>query len=78
MQRGTALLQAPGKAAKLCQEAVTKACVDMLLSYRKNCAVTSRAGQLILPEPLQLLPLYSLAFIKSPALRCSWVAFLHC
>ncbi|KAK9809653.1 hypothetical protein WJX73_000552 [Symbiochloris irregularis] len=61
--------QAPGKTSKMCTDAATKACVDMLLSYRKNCAVSSRAGQLILPEPLQLLPLYTLALLKSPAFR---------
>lgn len=41
----------------------------MLFSYRKKCASNSSAGQLILPEALRLLPLYTLCAHKMLALR---------
>lgn len=44
-------------------------CVNVLFNYRKHCATASSSGQLILPESLKLLPLYTLATIKSPAVR---------
>ncbi|KAK3254205.1 hypothetical protein CYMTET_36578, partial [Cymbomonas tetramitiformis] len=44
-------------------------CVATLFAYRKFCATTSSTGQLILPEALKLLPLYTLALQKSIALR---------
>jgi len=37
----------------------------ILGSYRNNCAKTQSPGQLILPESLRLLPVYSLGLIKS-------------
>ena len=43
--------------------------MDILVAYRKHCVTNTRAGQLILPEPLQLLPIFTLGLIKSPALR---------
>jgi len=45
------------------------ACVNSLYSYRKYCATTSSSGQLILPEALKLLPLYTLAVQKGTLLR---------
>ncbi|XP_021741740.1 protein transport protein Sec24-like At4g32640 [Chenopodium quinoa] len=53
------------------REQVTNHCVNILHSYRKFCAnlSVSSAGQLILPEALKLLPLYTLALIKSIGLR---------
>ena len=39
--------------------------VEMLLSYRRNCAAHSSPGQLILPESLKLLPLYVTALGKT-------------
>ena len=58
------------------EQMVTK-CVNTLFSYRKFCATTSSSGQLILPEALKLLPLYTLAAQKGtlmrseiPAVRC--------
>ncbi|PPD68150.1 hypothetical protein GOBAR_DD34967 [Gossypium barbadense] len=48
---------------------VTNLCINILLSYRKFCATVSSTGQLILPEALKLLPLYTLALIKSRGLR---------
>lgn len=44
-------------------------CVNVLFNYRKHCASSSSSGQLILPESLKLLPLYTLATLKSRALR---------
>ena len=60
-----------GLSPKACEERASKACVDMLIAYRRHCASSSRAGQLILPEPLQLLPLFTLALSKCPAFRCA-------
>ncbi|XVF39318.1 hypothetical protein PTKIN_Ptkin01aG0025000 [Pterospermum kingtungense] len=51
------------------REQVTNLCINILLSYRKFCATVSSSGQLILPEALKLLPLYTLALIKSTGLR---------
>ncbi|CAO2841330.1 unnamed protein product [Amaranthus hypochondriacus] len=53
------------------REQVTNHCVNILHSYRKFCSnlSASSAGQLILPEALKLLPLYTLALIKSIRLR---------
>jgi protein transport protein SEC24 len=51
------------------REAVTAAAVNVLHSYRRHCATASNPGQLILPEALKLLPLYTLALEKSPCLR---------
>lgn len=43
----------------------------MLFSYRKRCAPNSPAGQLILPEALRVLPLYTLCARKMLALRAN-------
>lgn len=53
----------------LVREQVTNLCINVLLSYRKFCATVTSSGQLILPEALKLLPLYTLALIKSIGLR---------
>lgn len=42
------------------REHITNFCINILLSYRKFCATVSSSGQLILPEALKLLPLYTL------------------
>lgn len=41
----------------------------ILYSYRKRCAPNSPQGQLILPETLRVLPLFSLCAHKILALR---------
>jgi protein transport protein SEC24 len=41
----------------------------ILGAYRRHCATSSSAAQLILPEALKLLPLYTLAMLKSPLLK---------
>ncbi|KAK4765115.1 hypothetical protein SAY86_026205 [Trapa natans] len=51
------------------REQAMNTCINILLSYRKFCATVSSSGQLILPEALKLLPLYSLALLKSAGLR---------
>ncbi|KAA8542857.1 hypothetical protein F0562_024009 [Nyssa sinensis] len=51
------------------REQVTNLCINILHSYRKFCATVSSSGQLILPEALKLLPLYTLALIKSTGLQ---------
>ncbi|CAA2975078.1 transport Sec24-like At4g32640 [Olea europaea subsp. europaea] len=51
------------------REQATNVCINILHSYRKFCATASSSGQLILPEALKLLPLYTLALLKSTGLR---------
>ncbi|RLO13526.1 hypothetical protein DYB28_006752, partial [Aphanomyces astaci] len=51
------------------KEKLVDDCVHVLSNYRKHCATNSSSGQLILPESLKLLPLYTLATLKSRALR---------
>jgi protein transport protein SEC24 len=51
------------------REQIVSHCINILGSYRKFCASISSSGQLILPEALKLLPLYTLALIKSVGLR---------
>ncbi|KAG6736404.1 hypothetical protein POTOM_060841 [Populus tomentosa] len=50
----------PSNPSLVVQEQVTNFCINILLSYRKFCATVSSSGQLILPEALKLLPLYTL------------------
>ncbi|XP_074281071.1 protein transport protein SEC24 C-like [Silene latifolia] len=66
-----AAIQVPTTPLLPIREQVTNHCVNILHSYRKYCAnlSLSSAGQLILPEALKLLPLYTLALIKSTGLR---------
>lgn len=45
------------------REEVTNTCINILQSYRKYCASVSSSGQLILPEALKLLPLYTLGMV---------------
>ncbi|XP_059451027.1 protein transport protein SEC24 C-like [Corylus avellana] len=59
----------PSSPLLLVREQVTNLCISVLLSYRKFCATVTSSGQLILPEALKLLPLYTLALMKSTGLR---------
>jgi len=61
--------QIPSSPLPQVREQVTNLCINILHSYRKFCATVSSAGQLILPEGLKLLPLYTLALVKSMGLR---------
>jgi protein transport protein SEC24 len=53
------------------REAFINKCVNILFAYRKYCATSPSAGQLILPESLKLFPLYTLGLIKCPMFRAS-------
>ncbi|XP_015887569.3 protein transport protein SEC24 C [Ziziphus jujuba] len=64
-----AAIEIPSSPLFRVREQVTNLCINSLLSYRKFCATVSSSGQLILPEALKLLPLYTLALIKSTGLR---------
>lgn len=55
--------------AMVTREKLLTNCVTVLTNYRKFCAANSSNGQLILPESLKLLPLYTLATLKSPGIR---------
>ena len=52
------------------QEIMNK-CVSILASYRKHAQVQVSPGQLILPEALNMLPLFSLSLLKSRMFRSS-------
>ncbi|KAF2068543.1 hypothetical protein CYY_010132, partial [Polysphondylium violaceum] len=45
--------------------------VDVLASYRKNCASDKKPTQLILPESVKLMPIYILSMMKTPTFRLS-------
>ncbi|EFA78008.1 putative transport protein [Heterostelium album PN500] len=45
--------------------------LDLLASYRKNCAADKAHTQLILPECFKLLPIYILSMMKTPPFRIS-------
>ncbi|ETV90824.1 hypothetical protein, variant 1 [Aphanomyces invadans] len=64
--RDKSIMSGNGQAVK---EKLVDDCVQVLSNYRKHCATNSSSGQLILPESLKLLPLYTLASLKSRALR---------
>eukprot|EP00871_Galdieria_phlegrea_P002596 jgi/Galph1/3337/GphlegSOOS_G1955.1 len=53
------------------REYIIERCVGCLYTYRKYCTVSASSGQLILPEALKLLPLFSLGLLKSIALSLS-------
>ncbi|KAJ9449606.1 Protein transport protein Sec24-like CEF, partial [Diplonema papillatum] len=51
------------------RDGLQDSCVEMLAAYRKNCASTAPAGQLILPETLKLTPIFCLSLLKAPCFR---------
>lgn len=57
------------KALKDVRSYLTSKCVAILMAYRRNCASSTSAGQLILPESFKLFPLYTLALIKNKAIK---------
>ncbi|KAG7669916.1 hypothetical protein KSW81_008060 [Nannochloris sp. 'desiccata'] len=61
--------QVPGRTIAACRDVIIKAAVDTLVAYRKHVATASSSGQLILPESLKLLPLYSLGLTKLACFR---------
>ncbi|CAF0921718.1 unnamed protein product [Didymodactylos carnosus] len=54
--------------AKSIRDNIITQAANMLACYRKNCAQSTTAGQLILPETLKLLPVYVTSLIKCDAL----------
>eukprot|EP00126_Sphaerothecum_destruens_P001938 Sdes_comp15376_c0_seq1m4250 len=54
---------------KTVRDQLTEKCVDILTVYRRHIASQSSAGQLILPEALKLLPVYTNCLLKSDAFR---------
>uniref|UniRef100_A0A453K5L5 Sec23/Sec24 trunk domain-containing protein n=1 Tax=Aegilops tauschii subsp. strangulata TaxID=200361 RepID=A0A453K5L5_AEGTS len=50
----------PSSSLSQVRDQVTSTCINILQSYRQYCASVSSSGQLILPEALKLLPLYTL------------------
>ena len=61
-----------GGTHKVAREAIVKRCVNLLANYRLNTSArNSPSGQLILPEALQLLPLFCLSLRKSLIFRPS-------
>ena len=61
--------QMPGKPLMASKDLITNACVNTLYTYRRYCTNNVSSGQLILPEALKLLPVYSLALLKCPCFR---------
>jgi len=49
-------------------ERLVSGCITVLCKYRRHCASRSNKTQLILPETLKLLPLFTLGFLKCPGL----------
>ena len=58
-----------GKTLHQVRQSIEAATVAMLHTYRRVCASSTAAGQLILPESLKLLPLYALSLTKNALLR---------
>lgn len=50
---------------------VSSQCAHILAAYRKHCASTMSAGQLVLPDALKLLPLYASCLLKQPPFQSS-------
>lgn len=57
------------KGAKGAKESVINNLVNLLHVYRQKCAAQTSPSQLILPDNLKLLPLYTLTTLKTPALK---------
>jgi protein transport protein SEC24 len=58
---------------------LAQACIDSLFVYRKFCAKSATSsGQLILPEPLKLLPLTTLGLIKHGLFQSGLLADERC
>jgi len=50
-------------------EQLVAGCTNVLCKYRQHCAKGSHRGQLILPDTLKLMPLYTLGLLKNPMLH---------
>lgn len=69
--QSTHLPQLLGKGGGLdaTRAAIVEVAVESLYRYRDTCAKASPASQLILPESLKLIPLYTLGALKSLGFR---------
>ncbi|XP_037294695.1 protein transport protein Sec24D isoform X1 [Manduca sexta] len=54
-------------APRAVREALSARCARSLAAYRRHCASPSPAGQLVLPESMKLLPLYTNCLLRSDA-----------
>jgi hypothetical protein len=59
----------PRKRMDTIREEVSDRCAEILLGYRRNCAVATQPSQLILPEGFKALPCYSLGLLKTKPLK---------
>lgn len=50
------------------REGLSSRCARSLAAYRRHCASPSSAGQLVLPESMKLLPLYTNCMLRSDAI----------
>jgi len=57
------------RGAKSTRELLTNNLVNMLHAYRSKCAAKTSPQNMVLPEQLKLLPLYTLTAFKNPALK---------
>jgi protein transport protein SEC24 len=57
------------KTSREVREGIVDKCVRILATYRKYHVSGAREGQLVLPERLRLLPIYTLGLLKSKAFR---------
>ncbi|KAK4685909.1 protein transport protein SEC24, partial [Tremellales sp. Uapishka_1] len=64
-----AVSQMPQKNLKEIKRNLTDRCNKILLMYRKHCAAAVQIGQLILPDSFKCLPLFTLAMLKSKAIK---------
>ncbi|EJD51294.1 sec24-related protein [Auricularia subglabra TFB-10046 SS5] len=51
------------------KDGLTEQTSSMLLAYRRNCAASTSPSQLILPESLKTLPMYTLSILKTKCLK---------
>ena len=64
------------KSPKDVRDHLTGRCAQILATYRERCSESAPAGQLILPECLKLLPLYTNCLIKHDALAGGELIFI--
>jgi protein transport protein SEC24 len=57
------------KSLPVVRQSLIDKCTRILLMYRRNCSSGMPIGQLVLPEGFKLLPLYTLALLKSKPLK---------